>query len=159
MAAVNQLGGQLGPVEGELPVGQGIVADQGQFTADEQQPPQQPETDEQENLVEGLDEDRLTEISTQCIDEYSADDESRSEWLEKHSRWMRLYHQDDKPVEPMYEWASEESLPIVAEASNQFASRAYKAFFPNSKIIKAVPTGKQSQGDLARADRVSKHLA
>lgn len=121
--------------------------------------PEERATDELENLAESLDEDKRKSIAEQCVVEYESDNADRQEWLEMHARWDRLYHQKDKPTEALYDWASKESLPILAEACNQFAARAYKAFFPNRSIIKAMPVGKASPGDWERADRIGKHMS
>jgi len=154
--------GQMSPDMGAMPQMQGGMPQmQGGMmpAAPQMSAPIPPTTNELENLAETMEPDRLREIAETVIKEYEADDDARSEWLEMHASWMRLYHQDDVPTNSMYDWASEESLPILAEACNQFAARAYKAFFPNRNIIKAVPIGKASEADWKRAERVSKHMS
>lgn len=115
--------------------------------------------DELENLAEGMDAEKLTEIAETCIEEYLSDENDRGEWLEMHAKWIRLYHQNDRPLNKEEEWMSEDSLPLMAEACNQFAARAFKAFFPNRKVIKVIPVGNETSIDQQRADRVEKHMS
>lgn len=114
--------------------------------------------DELTNLAAEAGEDELNKIGAQCVEEFEADDDSRAQWLEMHGKWMNLYYQRDKPKNPPYDWGSEESMPVLAEACNQFSARAYKAFFPNNNVVKVVPAGNSTRFDRQRADRVSKHL-
>jgi len=111
-----------------------------------------------ENLAEDMDGDDLRKIAEQVIDEYESDVSDRAEWDENHGLWERLYYQQDKS-KGLTEWGSEESMPILAEAVNQFSARAFKAFFPNRKIITAIPIGEGSRADRDRADRVAKHMS
>lgn len=103
--------------------------------------------------------DKLTEIASHVIDTWKSDRESRSEWDEMHAQWIRLYYQKDKPKNPPWEGASEESLPLLAEGCTQFSARAYKAMFPSQQIIRAVPVGKASAVDKDRAERVGRHMS
>jgi chaperonin GroES len=111
------------------------------------------------NIAEDLSDDDLGEIAAQCMDDYTSDEESRQEWLTMHSDWLRLYYQKDLPINPPWEGSSEESIPILAEACNQFHARAFQAMFPNRKIIKAVPTGKVDAAAKARAERIGTHMS
>lgn len=111
------------------------------------------------NLAENLDEDTLTEIAETVIEEFENDLESRRQWEQMHAHWLNLYYQQDKPVNGPWDGSSDESVPLLVEACNQFQARAYKAFFPNRKIVKAIPAGKTDEKAEERADRVSKHLS
>jgi chaperonin GroES len=124
--------------------------------AQQQQAPIQPEL---QNIAESLDEDSLRDIGQQCMEEFEADEASRQEWLEMHAHWVRLYFQKDKAENPPWQGSSQESMPIVTEACNQFHARAFKALFPNRSIIKAIPVGNVRQRDMDRADRVAKHMS
>lgn len=112
-----------------------------------------------QNLAAALPEDELRDIAEQCIAEYEDDDTSRKPWLDMHAKWIRLFYQDDRPVNPPWPDSSRESIPTLAEACTQFQARAFQAFFPNRTPFKAIPTGEVSEGDLQRAERVSKHLS
>jgi len=80
-------------------------------------------------------------------------------WAGQHGKWMNLYFLRDTPVSPPWPDSSTESLPILAEAVNQFSARAYKALFPSKTFVKAVPTGKPDGKARERAERVSHHLS
>ena len=83
------------------------------------------------NLAEDLDEKTLDEIGEQVFEEFDVDKTDRKRWDEKHAEWIRLYNQEDERIADLADWGSEDSLPVLAEAVNQFTSRAQKAFFPN----------------------------
>ena len=111
------------------------------------------------NLAEDLNEDELGEIAKQALEDYRNDEESRLEWLSMHADWLRLYFQKDRPINAPWEGSSEESIPMLAEACNQFHARAFQAMFPNQSIIKAVPTGKPDEKSKQRAERVGTHMS
>jgi len=110
------------------------------------------------NIAHDLSEEELTEIGATCMEEFEADLETRQEWLEMHNKWTRQYFQKDRPIDPPWEGASSESLPLLAEACNQFHSRAYQAMFPNRRIVQCIPIGKKGAASRARADRVAQHM-
>lgn len=112
-----------------------------------------------DNLAEKLEGEKLRDIGHQVIEELESDEADRQDWLERTAKWKRLYNQQDEPIAPEYEWTSTESLPMMAEACNQHATRAYKAFFPGRKPVKAIPVGNETRIDRDRADRVSKHMS
>jgi chaperonin GroES len=111
------------------------------------------------NLAEDLDEEDLATLAAQCMDDFTSDEESRQQWMSMHADWVRLYYQKDRPINPPWEGSSTESIPILAEACNQFHARAFQAMFPNRKIIKAVPTGKPDSAAKARAERIGTHMS
>ncbi len=111
------------------------------------------------NLAADLKEEELSEIASTCLEDFRRDEESRTEWMSMHADWLRLYFQKDHPLNPPWEGASEESLPLLAEACNQFHARAYPAMFPNRKIVKGIPTGRPDPESKARADRISTHMS
>ena len=116
--------------------------------------------DELKNLAIDMDEKTLTMIGNMVVTDYQTDEESRSSWIGKHTKWLKLYFQDDQPINRPWEGSSEESIPILAEAVNQTSARFKKAFFPGrTRIIKAIPTANVTEEDMARADRVSLHLS
>ena len=114
---------------------------------------------ELQNLAEDLSDSELAEIAKEVVENYKIDEESRGEWLSMHSEWLRLYFQKDMPQNPPWEGSSEESIPILAEACNQFHARALKAMFPNRNIIKAIPVGKPDEQSKERAERVGTHMS
>src|SRR6266511_3365308 len=106
-----------------------------------------------------LDADKLKNTGRQVQEEFTPDAESCSEWREMHAKWIEIYFQRDKTEKP-FEGASDDSLPILAEACDQFHARASKAMFParGRKMIRCVPTGAVDPMSLERAQRVEKYL-
>ena len=101
----------------------------------------------------------LDGLAKEIIDEYRKNRESRSDWEEMHARWVRLYYQLDKPSsEGRWSGASDESIPILTEACNQYHTRMYQAMFANRRLVTARPTGRASKEDLERAERISLHM-
>ena len=114
---------------------------------------------EETNLASTLEDKEIQEIARTVIEEYKDDLESRSDWEEIHSKWLEIYYQKDAPSTGPWADSSAESIPILAEAVNQFQSRSYRAFFPNRYFIDAIPVGKPNQKARERAERVSKHMS
>lgn len=113
---------------------------------------------EETNIAEDLDEEELRKIGEQVCKNYDDDLESREEWEEQHAKWLKLYYQSDKAENPPWEGASDESIPVMTEAVNQFQSRTYKAFFPNRYFIDAIPAGKNNPNARERAERIAGHM-
>ena len=116
------------------------------------------------NLAEKLDPQLLKEIGQEVCTGFQDDEQSRSEWLEKHSFWLSLYMQDDyaENSDPERSWGATESVPILTEACNQFQARTYKSFFPNDTFVDAVPMRRTAQDRKIveeRAQRVGRHMA
>ena len=87
------------------------------------------------NIAKSLEDDELKKIAEACYENFRIDEESRSEWMVMHASWIDQFYQREKQVNPPWPGASEESLPILTEACNQFNARTYKAFFPNRKAL------------------------
>lgn len=111
------------------------------------------------NLATELSEEELTKIAQTCLEDYKKDLESRQPWEDMHAQWLRAYYQKDKPVNPPWEGSSDESVPMLAEACNQFHARAFRAMFPSRNIIQAIPVGKVDEFAKERAERVATHLS
>lgn len=111
------------------------------------------------NLAEDLDEEELGEIAKAVIEDYRSDEESRQEWLTMHADWIKLYFQRDEPQNAPWEGSSKESVPMLAEACNQFHARAFQAMFPNRNIIRAIPAGKSDAAARGRAERIGEHMS
>ena len=114
---------------------------------------------EQHNLAEDLDEEELNKIANVCIEGFERDLNSRSDWEKKHAKWIELYYQTDKAKNPPWDGASEESIPLLTDAVNQFHSRSYKAFFPTRYFIDCIPVGQSNEMARKRAERVGKHMS
>ncbi len=113
---------------------------------------------EETNLAASLDPKELKQIAEKVIQDYKDDLESRNEWELKTADTLRLFYQTDQAENPPWEGSSQESIPILTEAVNQFQSRTYKAFFPNRYFVDAIPAGKSNSGARERAERVAAHI-
>lgn len=118
------------------------------------------------NLAQELDDGLTREIGQEILNGYRDDDESRSEWLEMHENWLRLYMQTDYALnsDPERSWGATESVPILTEACDQFQSRTYKAFFPSEGFVSCTPethTDNPMKAELLRdrAERVGRHMS
>ena len=108
----------------------------------------------------GVSEERLIKIGNRVKDDFENDLDSRSEWDEMVASWVRLFYMKDKPKNPPWEGASEESVPMLLEACNQSHARAYGEMFSTRNIISCVPTGTTVGPDTrARMERVSAHMS
>lgn len=129
---------------------------------DEEQPTPQTASSqlpvEETNLAEHLDEEELKKIAEKVIEDYENDLDSREMWEEKKAKDLELFYQNDKAENPPWEGASEESIPVLTEAVNQFQSRTYKAFFPNRYFIDAIPSGKSTPEARERGERIAAHM-
>lgn len=110
------------------------------------------------NLAEKLEDRELKQIGARGYEDFVEDDDSRSEWKEKHANYLRLYYQTHKPENPPWAGASVESLPLMTEACNQYESRAYKGFFPARDFVQALPTDASSLKNVELADKIAKHM-
>jgi chaperonin GroES len=111
------------------------------------------------NLAFDMDEDDLNAIAEEVIGSFRSDLNSRSEWDRMHAQWISLYFQQDRPLNPPWQGASDESIPLLTEAVNQWQSRASQLLFgagPN--VISARPTGNITDQDRKRAERIGKHM-
>lgn len=111
------------------------------------------------NLAADLDEEELGTIGAECKELYKVDEESCSGWLQDHAKWLNLYYQREKQINPPWEGSSTESLPLLAEGCTQFHARAFQAMFPSRNIVKAIPAGKVDGNAVERAKRISTHLS
>lgn len=116
------------------------------------------------NLAQDLDEIVLKELGNLVYDGFSSDDQTRTEWLEKHTYWLSLYMQDDYSYnsDPERSWGATESVPILTEACDQFQSRTYKIFFPSDTFVSAVAMNKRKEDRQLleeRAERIGNHMS
>lgn len=111
------------------------------------------------DISAGMDESERNAIGQQVVEEFRSDSESCQAWRDMHAEWLEIYFMRDRTQKP-FEGASEDSLPVLAEACDQFHARASKAMFPGHgrQIIKCVPIGVDDPLSRERAKRVEKHM-
>lgn len=110
------------------------------------------------NLADKIDEDEILSLGEETAEFFRYDRDDLSAWEAKHADWLEMYYQNDHAKDPPWEGSSQESIPILAEAAHQFHSRAYLGMFGQPQLVQAVPTGKASDEDKERAERVSLHM-
>lgn len=116
------------------------------------------------NLAQDMEPGLLDEIGQEVHKGYSDDSETRTEWLDQHTFWLALYMQQDYADNSDAErsWGATESIPILAEACDQFQTRTYKAFFPNDSFVSAVPMRRTPDDEAEledRAERIGHHMS
>ncbi len=110
------------------------------------------------NLASELDDERCKAIAAKVIEDWRTDEASRTDWLAMKAKWLELYYQRDKTIPP-FKGASQESLPLLTEACNQFQARAFKALFPGRQFVSGMVVGKPDAALTQRADRVGKFMS
>lgn len=76
-----------------------------------------------------------------------------------HSEWMKIYFLNDKSKHQPWQGSSQESLPLLSEACNQYHARTYQAMFPRRDVVDCIPTGKADSKTRERAKRVGTHMS
>jgi chaperonin GroES len=114
-----------------------------------------------ENLAEGLDDDKLTEIGAWCKAGFESDLDTREDWDRCLDDWIKLAKQHRE--EKTFPWrnASNVKYPLLTTAAMQFAARAYPSLVPsNGKIVKSIVIGKDPTGEkYEKATRVSDYMS
>jgi chaperonin GroES len=83
------------------------------------------------NIAEELEPDLLPAIGLKVIEETQIDETSRSGWLERSRAAMDLAMQISKGKTHPWPGASNVIFPLMTEAADQFAARAYPAIVVN----------------------------
>ena len=111
------------------------------------------------NLAKFMSQPDRDALGQRCYEEYQEDEKSRSDWLSMQEEWVKLYYGKLKPLDPPWDHASDDHLPILSEGCTQFHARAYKAFFANLNFVSSVPVGNIRSEDRDRAGRVGKYMS
>ena len=93
------------------------------------------------NIATELTDEQLSTIGQQVIEETAIDETSRKEWLETGRKAMDLCLQ--KVVAKTSPWPSASNVifPLMTQAADQFAARAYPAIIQNRNVVKGVVSG------------------
>jgi chaperonin GroES len=99
------------------------------------------------NIALELDAGKLTEIAFRVVEEAAIDEKSRADWLEVAEKGMEMALQ--RAVAKSYPWLSASNVifPLITEAADQFAARAYPAIIQDRKVVKGVVIGDDKGGD------------
>lgn len=119
-----------------------------------------PDILESSNIAELLDADQLAGIAITVIEEYRADEESRSGWLEDMRSAMELALQVTEAKNFPWKNASNVKLPIITIAALQFNSRVLPAIVSGNTLVKIKTIGRDKDGKkLAKAKRVETFMS
>ena len=111
------------------------------------------------NVAELLDSDILQRIGEKVYEEYEIDEDSRTEWLEKNEKAMKLATQAVEAKNEPFEGAANIKFPTLSMAAVQFAARAYGQIINEGNIVKTKVIGSDPQGFKAsRGQRISTHM-
>lgn len=111
------------------------------------------------NLATSLDDKEKMRLSGEALEAFEQDIEDCQGHIDTHKVYLEIYHQIHNPSTTNATWQSDSSIPLLAEAVNQFQARAYKAFFPSRDFISAITTEDVSPQALEAAERVGKYLS
>lgn len=115
---------------------------------------------EQINIAPQLEDQELADIGIRAADGFEADNETRSEWLQKVDRWMKLVLQHSEMKTYPWPGAANIKYPLLAVAALQFQARAYPALINTSgNLVKGQVIGEDPDGTKTKqATRVAKHM-
>ena len=110
------------------------------------------------NLAEDLDEEELTEIANQVIDNYTADKDSRSEWESMFERGFDLLGLKLEEGSEPFEGACTAVHPLLIESAVKFQSKASQELFPPLGPVKSNILGKATPDKEMQANRVQNFM-
>ena len=112
------------------------------------------------NIAERLSSKKLEKIGQDCVHNFKRDDNSRSEWVERHKKIVKLAMQIIEPKNYPWPHASNVKYPLLTTASIAFASRVYPEILPDDSVVKCKTFGADPDYQkYYRADRVAKHMS
>jgi chaperonin GroES len=110
------------------------------------------------NVAKLLDDARLVEIGSTCVENYEKDKQSRKEWEDRAEDSMKLALQVAEEKTFPWQKASNVKYPLLTLAAVQFAARV-DLFTGKSDYVKCKVTGWDQTGSKRdRAIRIQKHM-
>jgi len=137
------------PINDEVDVEEEVTVNFDEEGADEA-----PEQDFYGNLAEEIDERALQQLSSDLINEYQKDRESRKDWEDGYVKGLDLlgfkYVEQNRP----FRGAAGVTHPMLAEAVTQFQAQAYKELLPSDGPVRTQIMGAKNQAVELQAQRV-----
>ena len=93
------------------------------------------------NIAMELSEVQLSMIATRVLDETQIDEKSRTDWLKQGKDAMDMCLQKTKAKNSPWPGCSNVIFPLITQAADQFAARAYPAIIANRNVVKGVVSG------------------
>ena len=110
--------------------------------------------DHDANLAEVMDEGTLGSLSSELVESFEEDKDSRAEWEEGYTNGLDLlgirYQERTQP----FQGASGVTHPLIAESVTQFQAQSYKELLPSGGPVKTQIIGLESPEKEAQAQRV-----
>jgi len=116
------------------------------------------ETDHYANLADGLDKDRLAEISSDLLTKFENDKSSRKDWEDQYSKGLKMLGVISEDRDDPFPGASGVHNPLMAEAATQFQARAVAEMFPPGGPAKTQIIGKITEERERQAQRVQEFM-
>ena len=110
------------------------------------------------DLCDTLEEEDLRTISSDVIDNYQADKDSRGEWESMFERGFDLLGLKLEPGSEPFEGACTAVHPLLIESVVKFQSKASGELFPSSGPVKANILGKTTVEKQMQANRVQSFM-
>ena len=111
-----------------------------------------------EDLSETLEDEDLTSIATDVIDNFNADKDSRAEWESMFERGFDLLGLKLEEGSEPFEGACTAVHPLLIESAVKFQSKASQELFPSSGPVKANILGKTTPEKELQANRVQNFM-
>ena len=110
------------------------------------------------DLSETLEDEELTSIATDVIDNFNADKDSRAEWESMFERGFDLLGLKLEEGSEPFEGACTAVHPLLIESAVKFQSKASQELFPSSGPVKANILGKATPEKELQANRVQNFM-
>jgi chaperonin GroES len=116
---------------------------------------------ESKNIAETIDEQKLTQIGSDCAKGFEYDLSTRSEWENNLKDWTKLALQVREEKSWPWPKAANVKYPLLSTAAMQFNARAYPSLIPsNGDVVKVNVIGKDRDGmKLERAKRIGMFMS
>ena len=110
------------------------------------------------NLAENLDDDILQNISSELMEAYEEDKDSRKDWEDSYRKGLDLlglkYDERSQP----FQGASGVTHPMLSESVTQFQAQAYKELLPSGGLVNTQILGKITQQKEEQAQRIKEFM-
>lgn len=111
------------------------------------------------NVARLLSDEELAEIGNSLGEQIEMDENSRSDWLERNERWLRLAEQVTEPKNFPWPNASNVKFPLLNVAAIQFHARSFPALLGNRELVKTRRVGDYTPDKAARGQRVGTFMS
>ena len=120
-----------------------------------------PESETEEwygNIADTLDDESLTQIAEDTINNYTADKDSRAEWESMFERGFDLLGLKIEDASEPFEGACTAVHPMLIESAVKFQSKAIQEMFPSSGPVKTQILGKSTPERELQSNRVKNFM-